>query len=82
MVKSVVDNSTYAVVTFTSRQAAIAARQCQADGSGSDRWIEVEDIPIPPLADAAPFNCWTGRGICRPVTFTIKDDQKMLRKCM
>lgn len=49
-VGNVVGQHTYAVVTFTSRQAAIAARQCMVDGSGLGRWEEVEDLPVPPLA--------------------------------
>lgn len=44
IVSSVVDYHTYAVVTFTSRQAAIAARQCMADGSGLGRWEELEEV--------------------------------------
>jgi hypothetical protein len=79
IVNSVVQQSTYAVVTFTSRQAAIAARQCVADGSGLDRWVEIEDIPIPPLADAPPWNLLACRGVCRPVTMTINDNQKRCR---
>jgi hypothetical protein len=53
---SIIDTDSYAVVTFTSRQAAIAARQCIADGCGLDRWREIDYIPIPPLADAPPWN--------------------------
>jgi hypothetical protein len=79
IVNSVVQQSAYAVVTFTSRQAAIAARQCLADGSGLDRWVEIEDIPIPPLADAPPWNLLACRGVCRPVTMTINDNQKRCR---
>ena len=45
--------SSYAVVTFTSRQAAVAARHCLPDGRGTERWISYPDLPIPPLADAA-----------------------------
>jgi hypothetical protein len=52
----VIDTDSYAVVTFTSRQAAIAARQCIADGCGLDRWREIDYVPIPPLADAPPWN--------------------------
>jgi len=52
----IIDTDSYAVVTFTSRQAAIAARQCLADGCGLDRWREIDFIPIPPLADAPPWN--------------------------
>lgn len=52
----IIDTDSYAVVTFTSRQAAIAARQCLADGCGLDRWREIDYVPIPPLADAPPWN--------------------------
>jgi hypothetical protein len=80
IVSNVIGKSTYAVVTFTSRQAAIAARQCLADSSGGvNRWIEIEDIPVPPLADAPAWNIWACRGVCRPVTFTINDHEKRLR---
>ena len=82
MVKNAVEDHTYAVVTFTSRQAALAARQCLADGSGLDRWKEVEDIPIPPLADAAPYNLFSGRGCCRPVTLTLNDNEMSFRRNM
>jgi hypothetical protein len=76
---SLVRESTYAVVTFTSRQAACAARQCLADGRGLDRWMTFEEIPVPPLADAAPFALCPCRGCCRPVTISINDQQKSLR---
>ena len=62
------DHPTYAVVTFTSRQAAIAARQSLADGGATNTWKQVDDIPIPPLADAPPRNLLFFRGCCRPVT--------------
>lgn len=75
----IIDTDSYAVVTFTSRQAAIAARQCMADGSGIDRWREVEAIPIPPLADAPPWNICDCRGCCRPVTVTLPEAQKRWR---
>eukprot|EP00970_Alexandrium_tamarense_P014199 scaffold3941_cov201-Alexandrium_tamarense.AAC.31 len=39
-------DSTYAVVTFSSRQAAVAARHCLADGRGVHRWLSVETIPV------------------------------------
>eukprot|EP00536_Pseudo-nitzschia_multiseries_P007467 jgi/Psemu1/195687/e_gw1.176.6.1 len=46
----------YAVVTFTTRHAAVIARQCLADGGGGPNvWIQADDIPIYPLADAPPF---------------------------
>ncbi len=41
---SVLEHPTYAVITFTSRQAAVAARQCLVDGSGIDRWVEIEEV--------------------------------------
>lgn len=72
-------NSTFAIVTFTSRQAAVAARQSMADGRGAGRWTNISDLPIPPLANAAAcdilhcFNC------CRPVTLSISQTQKDLR---
>lgn len=80
IVSSMVDYHTYAVVTFTSRQAAIAARQCMADGSGLGRWEELDEIPIPPLADSVPCDFCLCRGCCRPVTLTINDSQKRCRK--
>eukprot|EP00536_Pseudo-nitzschia_multiseries_P011223 jgi/Psemu1/289570/fgenesh1_pg.371_\ len=75
----IVKSESYAVVTFTSRQAAIAARQCLSDGSGLDGWREVDKIPIPPLADAVPWNIFDCRGCCRPVTVTIPPHQRRLR---
>ena len=80
--KTVVGNSTYAVVTFTSRQAAIAARQCLADGSGLGNWKAVEDIPVPPLSDAVPYNLLSTRDLCRPVTLSINENQKSCRRYM
>jgi hypothetical protein len=81
--KAVVDviagDSTYGVVTFTSRQAAVAARKVLADGRASDRWIQIDTLPIPPLADAAPCDFLTCRGCCRPVTLTINDRSKKWR---
>lgn len=71
--------STYAVVTFTSRQAAVAARQCLADGRGLNRWTTWKRLPIPPLADAAPCSLCPCRGCCRPVTLTIHNRQKVRR---
>ncbi len=72
-------HESYAVVTFTSRQAAIAARQCLSDGSGLDGWREVDRIPIPPLADALPWNICDCRGCCRPVTLTLPSQERRLR---
>jgi hypothetical protein len=65
LVSSVVDQHTYAVVTFTSRQAAIAARQCMTDGSGLGRWEEVEDLPVPPLANSPPWDLFARRSCCK-----------------
>jgi hypothetical protein len=47
-----VDRPSYAVVTFTSRHAAVVARQCLADGTPTNNWEQVDDIPIYPLAEA------------------------------
>lgn len=74
--------STYAVITFMSRQAAVAARQCLADGRGQNRWITAKALPVPPLADAAPFNLFFCRGCCRPVSLSIHQRQKSFRKYM
>ena len=75
-------DSSYAVVTFTSRQAAIAARKCLADGRGAGKWITIDEIPVPPLADASAFNICDCRGCCRPVTVTLNDQQKIMRNYM
>lgn len=56
------DHPSYAVVTFTSRQSAIAARQCLADGRGVNRWSQVDDIPTAPIADAPPRKPFFFRG--------------------
>lgn len=72
--------STYAVVTFMSRQAAVAARQCLADGRGQNRWQTSQKIPVPPLADAVPWNICFCRGCCRPVSLSIHQRQKVVRK--
>lgn len=74
--------STYAVVTFTSRQAAVAARSCLADGRGAGRWQTLKEIPIPPLSDAAPADLVTFRNCCRPVTLSINERQKNVRNYM
>lgn len=73
-------DSTYAVVTFSSRQASVAARHCLADGRGVQRWLSVETVPVPPLADSAPCDIITCRGCCRPVTLNINNNQLMLRR--
>lgn len=70
-------DSTYAVVTFTSRQAAVAARHCLADARGADRWVNLRDLPIPPLSDAPVCSA-----SCRPVTLGISDSQKKVRRFM
>jgi len=72
--------SSYAVVTFTSRQAAVAARHCLPDGRGTDRWISYPDLPIPPIADAASGDLLACRNCCKPVTLSIDDRQKDYRK--
>lgn len=64
-VVNILEHPTYAVITFSSRQAAIAARQCLADGGGFDRWIEIEELPVAPLADAPPWNIMFCRGCCK-----------------
>ncbi len=76
----VAKESTYCVVTFSSRQAAVAARHCLADGRGVQRWLSAETVPVPPLADAAPCDIITCRGCCRPVTLNINENQLMLRR--
>jgi hypothetical protein len=82
--KEVVDeissNSTFAVVTFTNRQAAVAARRCLADGRGMGRWAAVQNIPIPPLADASVCDPCDFRGCNRPVTLTTNPKQQFIRK--
>lgn len=72
----VVSQGTYAVVTFTSRQAAVAARKVLADGRGSYRFNQISSLPIPPLADAAPGDVCAFHSCCRPVTMSINDGQK------
>ena len=72
--------STFAVVTFTSRQAAVAARHCLSDGRGAGRWIPNDTIPVPPLADAAVLDLKTCRGCCRPVTLSISERQQLFRR--
>ena len=77
--ESLARESTFAVVTFTSRQAAIAARHCLSDGRAYGRWSNLHEIPIAPLSDAAPCNIWLCRNWCRPVTLSISDSQKTIR---
>ena len=64
-------SGTFAVVTFTSRQAAAAARNCNIDGRGSSRWYTTKDLPVTPLSDAAPGDLKTCRNCCRPVTLSL-----------
>ena len=72
--------SSYAVVTFTSRQGALAARHCLADArGGTERWKTDEELPIPPLADAAACDMCVCRNCCRPVAITIDSRQKTWR---
>lgn len=78
-VEDLARESTYAVVTFTSRQAAVAARNCIADGRGVDRWVAMPDLPIAPLADASSCDPCACRNCCRPVTLSINDRQKACR---
>ena len=73
-------DSTFAVVTFTSRQAAIAARHCLADARGSSSLRTIEAMPVAPLADAAALNICDCRGCCRPVTLTLNDNQLTCRR--
>jgi len=75
--------SSYAVVTFTSRQAAAAARQCLTDGNHEiAQLMTLHEIPIPPLADAAAWKLLPCRYFCRPVTVTLNNLQKNLRLYM
>ena len=82
IIDDLVRDSSYAVVTFTSRQAAVAARHCLADSRGHDRWVTVGEIPSPPLADAPTCNTSSFRGCVRPVTLSISDKQKLIRHTM
>ncbi|VEU35296.1 unnamed protein product [Pseudo-nitzschia multistriata] len=77
--KGVLDHPDYCVVTFTSRQAAIAGRQCLIDGKGTRAWAQVHSIPMHPLADAPPRTPCFCRGCCRPVTLTISNKEKRSR---
>jgi hypothetical protein len=78
-VEDLARESTFAVITFTSRQAAVAARNCLADGRGVDRWVAMPDIPIAPLADASSCDPCACRSCCRPVTLSINERQKACR---
>jgi len=80
VVNDMSSDATFAVVTFTSRQAAVAARQCLADGRGLGKWEPVQNIPVPPLADAAVCDFKTCRGCCRPVSLTAPREQQFVRK--
>lgn len=75
--------STFAVVTFTSRQAALTARHCLTDGKGHNQWITYESLPLPPLADSAPCEDFiTCRNCCKPVTVTLGKNDVMARGCL
>mmetsp|Transcript_106364 Transcript_106364/g.216917 ORF Transcript_106364/g.216917 Transcript_106364/m.216917 type:complete len:1248 (+) Transcript_106364:328-4071(+) len=74
-----INHPSCAVVTFSSRHSAIMARQCLADGSVSNSWKQVDDIPTFPLADAPEF-IFFPRGIMRPVTPTISYFSKKARR--
>jgi hypothetical protein len=78
-VENLARESTFAVVTFTSRQAAVAARNCLTDGRGVDRWVAMPDLPIAPLADASSCDPCACRNCCRPVTLSINERQKAYR---
>jgi hypothetical protein len=75
-------DSTFAIVTFTSRQAAVAARNCMADGRGADRWVTLDHLPIPPLADAAAWDLLACRNCCRPLALGVNERQKNCRHYM
>lgn len=70
--------TTFAVVTFTSCQAAGAARHCLADKQGEDTWTAFDPLPVPPLVDAPLFAC--GRGCCRPTTININKNHQLIRR--
>lgn len=57
-----IDHPSYAVITFASRQSAIVARQCLADGVAANNWMQVKDLPIYPLAEAPPLALFYARG--------------------
>mmetsp|Transcript_11058 Transcript_11058/g.28047 ORF Transcript_11058/g.28047 Transcript_11058/m.28047 type:complete len:1293 (+) Transcript_11058:181-4059(+) len=69
-----VNHPSYAVVTFTTRHAAVIARQCLADGAPQNHWKNVDDMPFYPLADAPSWE------ITRPVTPTISYASKKFRQ--
>ncbi|KAL3926289.1 MAG: hypothetical protein SGBAC_013534, partial [Bacillariaceae sp.] len=64
----------YVIVTFTSRRAAAAARQ-----SLSSSGVELNDLPVAPLADAGALRLLPFRFFCRPVTITVNAFQKGFR---
>ena len=74
------DGGSYAVLTFASRQAALAARKITLDGRGGPHaLLSFPSIPVPPLSDAAPLDVVTCRNCCRPVAFSISPWRKKLR---
>ncbi len=75
-VEEIQSMSTFAIVTFTSRQAAVAARHCLADGTGSGAWVPVKDIPVPPLADSAVCDF---KSCGKPVTLTLNPNRQLFR---
>ena len=66
-------------MTFTSRQIATAARYCLLDGQPVDNWEVYHNFPLHPLADSAPWDLITARGICKPVTLTLSETQRRNR---
>ena len=52
------------------------------DGRPNNKWSIDPYLAIPPLADAAPFDFVTCRGLCKPVTPTIPETRKTFRRFM
>ena len=72
--------ASFAVVTFTNRQAAVAARHCLADGRGEHMWEAQQALPLPPLADSVPCDFVTCRGCCKPITISINRNHLAIRR--
>jgi len=66
----------YAVVTFTTRHAAVIARQCLSDGAPQNHWKNADDMPFYPLADAHSLDIAS----MMPVTPTISYTSKKFRR--